>query len=246
MLDSDLKSKLENIKKLLEANSITQSEYDKLKEEILFKKNFVDFKVNDNENTKNVLDKNSNFGGQYIDQRQPLNQNNWLISIILFFLMGGFWIWTSKDDNGNINSSTQINDTLSSSIDNNDSFNSKTNCKICGENFSGDGYDKIDGVWQKNTNMQTELCSQSCAMKEEKNIDEKYDEILRESGYNSSMKDAPIEHYGDYNEGSDGRIYESNKCGLCNGTGIEKNMSSLSDEYGRICPMCKGRGVRSY
>lgn len=98
--------------------------------------------------------------------------------------------------------------------------------------------------------MQTELCSPSCAMKEEKNIDEKYDEILRKHGYNSSsnssMQDAPIQHYGEYIEGTDGRIYENNKCGLCNGTGIEKNMSSLSDDYGRICPMCNGRGVRSY
>lgn len=91
MLDTDLKSKLENIKKLLDANSITQSEYNELKEEILFKKmNFGNINVNNIENTKNVFDK------QYNVQRQQLNQNNYLISIILFCLMAGFWYWTSK------------------------------------------------------------------------------------------------------------------------------------------------------
>ena len=39
----------------------------------------------------------------------------------------------------------------------------------------------------------------------------------------------------------------SNSCGLCKGTGIEKNNApSFDDSYGRICPMCDGKGVRGY
>jgi hypothetical protein len=50
----------------------------------------------------------------------------------------------------------------------------------------------------------------------------------------------------EYNKANDGRIYESNACSTCKGSGIEPNRSSLSDEIGRICPMCDGKGVRSY
>ncbi len=39
-------------------------------------------------------------------------------------------------------------------------------------------------------------------------------------------------------------------CSLCKGTGIEENRARGTgfgdDEYGRICPMCNGRGERSY
>ena len=50
----------------------------------------------------------------------------------------------------------------------------------------------------------------------------------------------------EYTEENDGKIYESNSCSTCNGSGIEPNRSSFSDEVGRICPMCDGKGVRSY
>jgi DnaJ-class molecular chaperone len=34
----------------------------------------------------------------------------------------------------------------------------------------------------------------------------------------------------------------ANNCSMCRGTGIEKNTSHLTDEYGRVCPMCEGKG----
>jgi hypothetical protein len=54
------------------------------------------------------------------------------------------------------------------------------------------------------------------------------------------------EQNSSYIEGNDGKIYESTVCTLCKGTGIEENRSSFSDEVGRVCPMCDGKGVRSY
>ncbi|AXG73840.1 hypothetical protein DVK85_06145 [Flavobacterium arcticum] len=49
-----------------------------------------------------------------------------------------------------------------------------------------------------------------------------------------------------YTTGSNGRIYENAACSLCGGTGIEKNHSSMSNEYGRVCPQCDGKGHQGY
>jgi hypothetical protein len=65
-------------------------------------------------------------------------------------------------------------------------------------------------------------------------------------GYKPKTNEAESSNSDSYSYGDDGRLYESNACGLCNGTGIEKNKGTLSDEYGRTCPMCDGRGVKSY
>ena len=50
----------------------------------------------------------------------------------------------------------------------------------------------------------------------------------------------------EYTQGNDGKVYETDMCSMCKGTGIEENRSTFSDEAGRICPMCDGKGVRSY
>lgn len=50
-----------------------------------------------------------------------------------------------------------------------------------------------------------------------------------------------------YHMGRDGRVYENNACSLCKGIGIETGRNIATGELeGRICPMCDGRGVRSY
>ncbi|WP_297334746.1 hypothetical protein [Flavobacterium sp.] len=49
----------------------------------------------------------------------------------------------------------------------------------------------------------------------------------------------------DYYTGSDGRVYESQPCGLCGGTGIEESNTSLGYQR-RKCPMCDGRGHQNY
>lgn len=52
---------------------------------------------------------------------------------------------------------------------------------------------------------------------------------------------------GGYHMGNDGRVYENNFCSLCMGTGIETGRNIATGELeGRICPMCDGRGIRSY
>ncbi|MBA9072588.1 hypothetical protein GGR22_000714 [Flavobacterium gossypii] len=50
-----------------------------------------------------------------------------------------------------------------------------------------------------------------------------------------------------YHMGRDGRVYENSACSLCKGTGVETGRNIATGELeGRICPMCDGRGVRSY
>lgn len=253
MIDSNSVSKLEQIKQLLDSKVITESEYKLLKQEILFKKDSTDeIKKNVSVPPKSSVE---NFvGSKKINSAKPEKNSgsNAYVAVVVFFLFLFFGIWNSKESHTDSNSNAS-NDTVSSAIEssNDSSNNSATTCKICGRNFYGDGYDKIDGIWQRNTSMQTELCSPSCAMKEEKNIDEKYDNILRKYGYNtsesSSMQDAPIQHYGEHHVGSDGRIYENSSCSLCRGTGIESGRNIATGELEqRVCPMCEGRGVQSY
>ncbi len=45
-----------------------------------------------------------------------------------------------------------------------------------------------------------------------------------------------------------GRISDPNYCSLCKGTGIEKNTAKeiFGGPEGRVCPMCEGRGRRTY
>lgn len=252
MIDSNLKTNLEHIKELLDSESISESEYNLLKEEILFKKNNFEDLISKKDSNQSDGEKFRNQDKSIIYNDQKSKKNYSVVYIVIFSLFIGFWIWNSKDKHNNYDSNL-INDTINSSNDINDSssINSTTTCKICGRSFSGDGYDKIDGIWQKNKNIQTELCSPSCAMKEEKNINEKYDKILEKYGNqskdNSSIQDASIQHYGEYHEGSDGRVYENNSCSLCKGTGIESRRNIATGELEqRICPMCDGRGIRSY
>ena len=50
-----------------------------------------------------------------------------------------------------------------------------------------------------------------------------------------------------YETRKDGEIYESEACSLCEGTGYEKGRNMATGETeARICPMCEGKGVRSY
>lgn len=103
-----------------------------------------------------------------------------------------------------------------------------TRCKICGDQFTGRGYEEVeDGVWRPGKDpYQYEICSTICGAEQTKKIHESMDK-LRGYQQNSNTQNA-------------------NTCTLCKGTGIEKNTSSLTDEYGRTCPMCDGKGYMSY
>jgi DnaJ-class molecular chaperone len=100
-----------------------------------------------------------------------------------------------------------------------------TECAICGRKFKGNGYEEVsEGVWREcSDDKQSYICSRSCG--------------LRQTAKLNSLVNRTS---------SDNRIHESSVCSLCKGTGIEKNTGHLSNEYGRVCPMCGGKGTRSY
>lgn len=110
----------------------------------------------------------------------------------------------------------------------------KNACSICGKLFIGKGYEEAtEGIWKEcQEPYQCFICSKACGKRQTQQMNN----LVNETENNSNP----------YKKGSDGKLHESNACSLCKGTGIEKNTSSLSDEYGRKCPMCDGKGVRSY
>lgn len=115
----------------------------------------------------------------------------------------------------------------------------KSVCSVCGNSFKGNGYEEqIDGSWEElDDNLQGTICSPSCG---EKN-NEKLNDAVR--GYEESNST----NNSDYQMGDDGIIYENNACSLCKGTGIETGRNiATGEKEGRICPMCDGKGVRTY
>jgi hypothetical protein len=254
-MDNNIKFQLEEIKKLFEAKSITESEYDLLKEEILFKK----------KNIQNLIPKNKESnkykGESFTDKDKPLinirqnsKEKHTLVYIIIGFFIIGLWFWNSKNNSSDNNSNTGI-DTLNtiSTTDENISETSATVCKICGNKFNGDGYDKIGGIWQKNTSMQTELCSPSCAREQSEKMDKTYDDILEKNGYQKVFTKKCTNCNGNYVDGfcercgaaSAEKVNEAYSnmpnCEWCGGTGF-------SDGYDgkRICSVCNGKGKQTY
>lgn len=66
------------------------------------------------------------------------------------------------------------------------------------------------------------------------------------SDYQNNNNNSNMDNNG-YHMGRDGRVYENSACSLCKGTGVETGRNIATGELeGRICPMCQGRGVRSY
>lgn len=121
-------------------------------------------------------------------------------------------------------------------------------CSICNNSFYGRGYQEVSqGIWREcQEPYQCSICSPACGIKHSQN----WNNIYRDAGISTSRNNSTFldaSSTSQYNEGSDGRLYENKVCSLCNGTGFEKGGSSLvqGDEY-RICPICKGKGVRSY
>ncbi|MNK07661.1 hypothetical protein D3C87_255770 [compost metagenome] len=96
-------------------------------------------------------------------------------------------------------------------------------CDQCKNKFIGRGYTEVsDGVWQETKEpYQSYICSRECGLKHTS----KWHSILGKK---------------------DGKVYDKEPCGLCEGTGIEKNRSSMSSEYGRVCPQCDGKGYQSH
>jgi hypothetical protein len=142
---------------------------------------------------------------------------------------------TEEVDSTFVNDSTTVEET------------SNWNCSICGKTIQDRGYEEdMNGNWIPcEEPYQCQICSPSCGRKHVQNINSvarKYGVELDEQNNETSANTQ-----GDYHMGNDGRIYENNKCGLCKGSGIERGRNiATGEEQGRICPMCEGRGVRTY
>ena len=124
------------------------------------------------------------------------------------------------------------------------------NCSICDREFIGNGYGENDYgeiVALQDPHM-GDKCSFSCANQAKKQSDREFDEISRKYGIDvNSSNNSNSEDPDGYHMENDGRVYENDKCELCRGTGIEKGQNIISGKVeGRICPMCEGKGVRSY
>lgn len=227
--NEDTKIELEKIKKLLDTNVISESEYNVLKEEILFKRNSKKEDLNIKPNFESV--KSSETKTYYDSNKQ--SSNNFYSYIIIVCIVIGFLVWNSNDNSDDIQSESGIISTTETLSVETDSYVSTTICKICGNEFSGDGYDKIDGIYQKNTNIQTELCSSTCARQEEKNIEDKYDKILKKYGYKTS--------YSSENCNRCSGHYVDGFCNMCGAASPDKMNESLSKRPN--CEMCSGIGI---
>lgn len=120
-------------------------------------------------------------------------------------------------------------------------------CSICDRDFIGNGYEEqSDGSWKVlEPHLIGSICSPACGRVSA----EKFNDVAKK--YGIDMEESNSQNYQNdpdgYHMQNDGRVYENDKCELCRGTGIEKGQNIISGKVeGRICPMCEGKGVRSY
>ena len=214
--------KILKIKELLDTGKISQEEYLELKNELI---NGASDSVGKDETNQNNSNNDSSESNYYWKR---------IVSVVLIILIFTFYKY-SQDSATERPILNEVN-----KVDSSEEPNVFNVCNVCNREFTGHGFTEVsDGVWKRVTDgSQSSICSPSCGLKATQHL---IDAASKYSGGGMENNNPNSLH-----EGSDGRLYESRACGLCNGTGIEKNMSSFSDEYGRICPMCDGRGVRSY
>lgn len=167
--------------------------------------------------------------------------------IFVSFLIVFFFFKCGGNKENNKSESSTIESSEESLNNNTNTETTSTTCNICGREFYGNGYEEqSDGTFKElEYPYSNQICSPSCGRKHVQNINSvarKYGVELDEQNSKSSPNTQ-----GDYHVGKDGRVYENNKCTLCKGTGVEKGRNVATGEpQGRICPMCDGKGVRSY
>ena len=206
----------------------------------------IDFgNVKPNNAIKNVEEIQS----QYEHRNETIsivNRISAVVSIVIVIVL--FFIKINNSKNNDVDSviNNQNNSESVTSKSPKTEGNVTTNtCSICGKHFFNHGYEEgTDGVWRELEDpYHGQICSPTCGRKH----NEQFNDIAKKYGVDLEEGESNTNNQGDYKTGNDGRVYEQNSCGLCNGTGIEKgrNMSTGQTE-GRICPMCDGRGVRGY
>lgn len=238
----DRYEKLKELKTLLDSGVLNQDEFNKLKNEILFDEGKCDetlkdyYKINDEEKIDSTNSffsdvENNNLSNEYIkNNTNDKKKANLFINIeIIIAVLLGFFIWVEYSNKSNLNdnneSTKNSNFYPKTSTINNSQENILTTCKICGRSFSGDGYDKIDGVWQRNTNMQTELCSSNCAM----------------TDVQSSTSNRTQPNSNGFFTDSDGELHQVSPCGYCHHTGFIDSGDGM-----QVCPICDGKGEKIY
>lgn len=164
------------------------------------------------------------------------------ISLFIILIFSSCKKYTKPNEEIDISDSTEVNQYSSDS-----EIANHNTCTICGNDFVGRGFEEqMDGSCiELEYPYSNQLCSPSCARKASQkllDVAKKYGIELDEQNLETNSNTQ-----GDYHMGNDGRVYENNKCSLCKGTGIETGKNIATGEtQERICPMCEGRGVRSY
>jgi hypothetical protein len=155
----------------------------------------------------------------------------------LIFLFVIFRNCDSCDNKSEENKKGSSNTTQSSeAIPNNSNEFSGNHCAVCGNPCkkdkeipsSGDAVSNYEPYYICGENM-------DCVYERERQNKELGNS--NQSDYNA-LDSRPK---NDYEMGSDGRVYDTNPCSLCEGDGIE----GFGDNT-RICPMCDGKGRQSY
>lgn len=170
---------------------------------------------------------------------------NYVVFLIVF---GSFFYYKEFYLKNQEQSESSVIESTEEEIVNDDSNEESSSvCNICGEEFKGNGYEEqLDGSFKElEYPYSNQICSPSCGRK----ASQKLEDVARKYGVelDEQNNETSANTQGDYHMGNDGRVYENNKCGLCKGTGIERGRNiATGEEQGRICPMCEGRGVRSY
>jgi hypothetical protein len=236
-------SELDKLIGLLKEGSITREEFELLKAEIMTGSTHKELIKNDVK-AQELSVTNTDYHSHKTESKNTRFRfsGGVIFACVWVVFIGSCLIYSIYSKN----TSPQISNSLTSPVSNENTANNVeyNECNICGKKFTGRGYEEVsDGVWRLcKYPYQSYICSSWCGKKST----EKMDNALRNHGINPSIIHDDKSSNGSSYQGSNGRIYENNVCSMCKGTGIEKNNSSFSDEYGRICPICNGKGVRSY
>ena len=232
-----IKNKLEELKSLFDSKLISEKEYESLKKEILFEDNSI-------KQLEKDLDKDSITNEIYDINPTKLKSNSIGIYIVIGLCVAFYFAFVNSKDNTNYSSSVDSESTNADVPETETSYPTEV-CGICGKTFHNRGYEEVsEGVYKEIEEGQGTICSESCARKHTQDL------IDLGNKYSSSPNNSIIHQTGnsDYYEGSDGMIYENSPCDLCRGTGYEINTAQhvLGGPNRRICPMCQGKGVKSY
>jgi hypothetical protein len=249
-MDDKIK-KIEELVELFKSNSITKEEYEFLKSELLDDGTEKSEKI-DVDNVKPKIENitNQETQPQYKNRKGTFYHINKRIGkpILIVIAITLFYIFFLKKNSNDVDSGVGNQNNIETvTQQSTETVNEVTSniCTICGNKFDNRGYEEgTDGIWRELEDpYQGQICSPTCGRKH----NEQFNDVAKKYGVDLEEAESNTSAQGDYKMGNDGRVYETNACGLCKGTGIEtgRNMATGQTE-GRVCPMCDGRGVRSY